>query len=299
MTAEILDGRAISRQIQAEIGAAATDWSSVHGIKPCLAAVLVGDDPASAVYVRNKQRACDRTGLESQLIRLPASAGQAEVLQIIATLNHDIRVHGILVQLPLPEAIDSSHVLDAIDPLKDVDAFHPENVGRLAQGRPRFLPCTPHGIQQLLHRHGIEVSGKRVVIIGRSDIVGKPLALLLMQRDSTVGPEAANGTVTVCHSRSPNLAETARQADILVAAIGRPKYVGPEMVKPGATVVDVGINRTDDGLVGDVDFAAVKEIAAHITPVPGGVGPLTVSMLLYNTLLAARLQHAGLQHAGN
>lgn len=299
MTAEILDGRAISRQIQAEIGAAATDWSSVHGIKPCLAAVLVGDDPASAVYVRNKQRACDRTGLESQLIRLPASAGQAEVLQIIATLNHDIRVHGILVQLPLPEAIDSSHVLDAIDPLKDVDAFHPENVGRLAQGRPRFLPCTPHGIQQLLHRHGIEVSGKRVVIIGRSDIVGKPLALLLMQRDSTVGPEAANGTVTVCHSRSPNLAETARQADILVAAIGRPKYVGPEMVKPGAAVVDVGINRTDDGLVGDVDFAAVKEIAAHITPVPGGVGPLTVSMLLYNTLLAARLQHAGLQHAGN
>ncbi len=291
MSAEILDGRAIARQIQAEIGAATSQWTETRGIKPCLAAVLVGDDPASQVYVRNKQRACARAGLESRLVRLPTSACQADVLKTVDALNHDVGVHGILVQLPLPEGLDGTCVLDAIDPLKDVDAFHPENVGRIAQGRPRFLPCTPHGIQQLLHRYDIAVSGKRVVIIGRSDIVGKPLALLLMQRTSTVGPETANGTVTVCHSRSPDLAGTARQADILVAAIGRPKYVGPEMVKPGATVIDVGINRTDEGLVGDVDFEAVRQVAGHITPVPRGVGPLTVSMLLYNTLRAARLQH--------
>ncbi len=291
MTAQILDGRAIAKQIQAEIAEQVQQWTGTHSTTPCLAAVLVGEDPASQVYVRNKQRACERVGLESRLVRLAADTSQTKILEVIAELNQASDVNGILVQLPLPSAIDSTSVLDAIDPLKDVDAFHPENVGRIAQGRPRFLPCTPHGIQQLLHRYEIPVAGKRVVIIGRSDIVGKPLALLLMQRTSALGSEAANGTVTVCHSRSPDLAELARGADILVAAIGRAKFVGPDMVKPGATVIDVGINRTDDGLVGDVDFEQVKEIAGYITPVPRGVGPLTVSMLLYNTLMAARLQH--------
>jgi methylenetetrahydrofolate dehydrogenase (NADP+)/methenyltetrahydrofolate cyclohydrolase len=245
------------------------------------------------VYVRNKQRACERTGLESQLHRLPSDTPEDDVLALIGQLNRDERVHGILVQLPLPETIRDSRVLDAVDPRKDVDAFHPENVGLIAQGRPRFLPCTPHGIQQLLHRCEIIVSGRHVVIIGRSDSVGKPLAMMLMQRNSTLGPNAANATVTVCHSRTANLAEVTRQADILVAAIGQPKFVKRDMVRPGAAVIDVGINRTDDGLVGDVDFDDVKEVAGNITPVPRGVGPLTVSMLLYNTLKAAELQVSG------
>jgi len=190
----------------------------------------------------------------------------------------------------LPSQMDQTSILDRVHPLKDVDAFHPENVGRIAQGRAQFLPCTPHGIQQLLHRSGIPVGGQHVVIVGRSEIVGKPLAMMLMQRDSTCGPEAANATVTVCHSRSSNLKDLTRQADILVAAIGRPRYISADMVQPGATVVDVGINRTENGLCGDVDFESVREVASHITPVPGGVGPLTIAMLLQNTLRAARLQ---------
>ncbi len=289
MTAILLDGKAVSKEIEKEIAAEATAVLEETGIQPTLAAVLVGEDPASQVYVRNKSRACKRVGLGSQLHRLPASTAQDELLKLVGELNVDPAVHGILVQLPLPRQINESDVLDAVHPLKDVDCFHPENVGRMSQGRPRFLPCTPHGVQQILHRGGIPVAGKEVVVVGRSEIVGKPLAMMLQQRDSTMGPTAANGTVTVCHSRTSDLPSVTRRADILVAAIGRAKFVTVEMVKPGAAVIDVGINRTEEGLVGDVDFAEVKEVAGHITPVPGGVGPLTITMLLMNTLAAAKM----------
>jgi methylenetetrahydrofolate dehydrogenase (NADP+)/methenyltetrahydrofolate cyclohydrolase len=287
VNATVLDGKSIAQQIQAELAIEVAEFIENEGIVPCLAAVLVGDDAASDVYVRNKRRACERVGLESQLYRLPAETTEDDLLALITKLNKNVDVHGILVQLPLPGHVRPTRILDAVHPSKDVDCFHPENVGRLVQGRPRFLPCTPHGVQQILHRSGISVAGKHVVVVGRSDIVGKPLAMLLMQRTSDLGPSAANATVTVCHSRTENLAELTRQADVLVAAIGHSKFITGEMVKPGAVVIDVGVNRTDEGLVGDVDYHAVKEIAGHITPVPGGVGPLTVTMLLKNTLKAA------------
>jgi methylenetetrahydrofolate dehydrogenase (NADP+)/methenyltetrahydrofolate cyclohydrolase len=228
--------------------------------------------------------------MESQLHRLPADTSEDELLRLIARLNKDEEVHGILVQLPLPPAIRTDYVLDAVHPFKDVDCFHPENVGLLSQGRPRFLPCTPHGVQQILHRYQVPVAGKHVVIVGRSDIVGKPLAMMLAAKDSHLGPDAANATVTVCHSRSANLAEITRQADILVAAIGKPRFITAEMVRPGAVVVDVGINRVAAGLCGDVDYEAVRQVASAITPVPGGIGPLTVTMLLHNTIGAAALE---------
>jgi methylenetetrahydrofolate dehydrogenase (NADP+) / methenyltetrahydrofolate cyclohydrolase len=285
-----LDGKAISKEIRAELKQEAAEFFEAYGVKPALAAVLVGEDPASEVYVRNKQKACERAGLVSHLCRLPADASEQDLLALVSRLNADPSIHGILVQLPLPGHINESRVLDLIAPAKDVDAFHPENVGLMSQGRPRYLPCTPHGIQQLLHRCGIGVSGKHAVIVGRSDIVGKPMAMMLAGRNSPTGSDGANATVTVCHSRTGNLSEITRQADILIAAIGKPKFVTAEMVKPGAAVVDVGINRTEEGLVGDVDFEAVKELAGYITPVPGGVGPLTVTMLLYNTLKAAKFQ---------
>jgi methylenetetrahydrofolate dehydrogenase (NADP+)/methenyltetrahydrofolate cyclohydrolase len=287
MTAQILDGKGIATVIQQETAQQVEELKQRTGIVPCLAAVLVGEDPASQVYVRGKQRACERAGLKSQLHKLPVETSEDDLLALVQQLNQDGDVHGILVQLPLPKAIATTRILDAVDPAKDVDAFHPENVGRIIQGRPRFLPCTPHGIQQLLHRYEIPVAGKHVVIIGRSEIVGKSLAMMLMQRDCALGPAAVNATVTVCHSRTSDLPHVTREADILVAAIGQARFVTADMVRPGATVVDVGINRTDDGLVGDVDFDAVKEIASHITPVPRGVGPLTISMLLHNTLMAA------------
>lgn len=289
--AHILDGKQMAREIEQEIRIRAEQFGDQTGVKPCLAAVLVGNDPASQVYVRNKQKACQRVGIESQLHRLEATISATELSARVAQLNADPLVHGILIQLPLPEQIAESAILDQVHPLKDVDAFHPDNVGRLVQGRPRFLPCTPHGVQQMLYRAGVEVAGKHVVVVGRSDIVGKPLALLLMQRDSTCGPTAANASVTICHSKSRDLATIARSADVLVAAIGRPAEIGADMVKSGAAVIDVGINRTESGLVGDVDFEAVKEVAGHISPVPGGVGPLTISMLLHNTISAATLQH--------
>jgi methylenetetrahydrofolate dehydrogenase (NADP+)/methenyltetrahydrofolate cyclohydrolase len=225
--------------------------------------------------------------MQSQMYRLSEATSADELLALVAKLNRakDGPVHGILVQLPLPAGIEVSRVLQAVSPLKDVDGFHPENVGRLVQGQPRFIPCTPYGIQQLLVRSGIEIAGRRVVVVGRSETVGKPMALLLMQRGA-----GGDATVTVCHSKTPDLAAVTRQADILIVAIGKPKFITAEMVKPGAAVIDVGIHRTDKGLVGDVDFAAVREVAGHITPVPGGVGPLTVTMLLVNTLAAARLQ---------
>jgi methylenetetrahydrofolate dehydrogenase (NADP+)/methenyltetrahydrofolate cyclohydrolase len=285
MAAQILDGKAMAQQIRGEIAIDAANFIETSRTVPCLAAVLVGENPASEVYVRNKQKACERAGIKSQLHRLGDDTPQDELLALIAQLNSDAAVHGILVQLPLPDQIDEPQILKAVSPLKDVDAFHPENVGRIVQGQPRFLPCTPHGIQQLLIRSGVKIAGSHAVVIGRSDIVGKPMAIMLMQRG-----EGGDATVTVCHSRTADLSAITRQADILIAAIGRPKFVKANMVKPGAAVIDVGINRTDDGLVGDVDFESVREVAGHITPVPGGVGPLTITMLLRNTLTAARLQ---------
>ena len=288
MTAKILDGKAIAKQIQAEIKTEVAEFVEQSGVTPTLAAVLVGEDPASQVYVRNKERACKRAGLNSQLHRMSSDSTTEQVLAKVNALNDDPSVHGILVQLPLPEQVDSLLVLDAVDWRKDVDAFHPTNVGLISQGRPRFLPCTPHGIVQMLHRSGVTTEGKNVCVIGRSDIVGKPMALMLVQRSSAMGGEMANATVTMCHSRTPDLPSVTRQADIVIAAVGRANFVTADMVKPGAVVVDVGINRTDDGLVGDVDFEAVSEIASWITPVPGGVGPLTVTMLLRNTFSAAK-----------
>ena len=290
MSAEILDGKAIAKQIRDELAVDVAEFIQNHGTVPKLAAVLVGDDPASQVYVRNKERACGKAGIESELHRLSNKTSEVELLGLIAKLNKDDSVNGILVQLPLPDQINEQRVLDAVSPWKDVDAFHPENVGRLSQGRPRFLPCTPHGVQQLLHRCNIATIGQHVVVIGRSEIVGKPLASMLAQKNSGLGPTAVNATVTICHSKTRDLTSITKTADILIAAIGMANFVTAEMVKPGAVVVDVGINRTDDGIVGDVDFAAVSEVASYITPVPGGVGPLTIAMLLRNTLTACALQ---------
>lgn len=285
MAAALLDGKALAVRIQAEIAEEVRAFSAQMHVTPCLAAVLVGDNPASEVYVRNKRLACERVGMTSRLIRMDAQTSQHELLALVAQLNADTAVHGILIQLPLPKQIDSHAVLCAVSPLKDVDAFHPENVGLLVQGTPRFVPCTPYGVQQLLIRSGIETAGRHAVVLGRSDIVGKPMANLLVQR----GP-GGDATVTICHSKTRDLAAITRQADILIAAIGQAQFVKADMVKPGAAVVDVGMNRLDSGkLVGDVDFDAVKEVAGHITPVPGGVGPLTVTMLLKNTLSAAIL----------
>jgi methylenetetrahydrofolate dehydrogenase (NADP+)/methenyltetrahydrofolate cyclohydrolase len=285
VSATILDGKAIAAEIQAELAVEIADFIDETGIKPTLAVILVGNHPASESYVKSKRLACERIGMEGQLHRLPESASQEELLSLIDRFNCDKSVHGILVQLPLPKHIDSESVLDVVTPLKDVDAFHADNVGRLIQGRPRYLPCTPHGIVQMLHRTNVRIPGTHVVVLGRSDIVGKPIAMMLAQRGAN-----ADATVTICHSRTKDLAAITRQADILIVAIGQAKFVKPEMVKPGAVVIDVGINRTADGLVGDVDFAAVKEVAGMITPVPGGIGPLTVTMLLHNTLTAAKLQ---------
>ncbi len=285
MTAVILDGKALAEQIRAEVAQDAAAFIKTTGVKPCLAAVLVGENPGSQTYVRNKQKACEKAGMTSVLHQLKTETTTAELLALIERLNRDTKVHGILVQLPLPKQIGEYQVLEAIRPDKDVDALHPQNVGRIVQGRPRFLPCTPQGIQQLLIRNNIQIAGANVVVLGRSEIVGKPMAIMLMQR----GP-GGDATVTVCHSRTKNLPEICRTADILIVAIGKAKFLTADMVKPGATVIDVGINRTDAGLVGDVDFDSVKEVAGYITPVPGGIGPLTIAMLLKNTLLAAKLQ---------
>jgi methylenetetrahydrofolate dehydrogenase (NADP+)/methenyltetrahydrofolate cyclohydrolase len=288
--AQILDGKALAAAMEAELAEQVADFIQNHAYAPCLAAVLVGDDPASAIYVKNKRLACERVGIESQLHRLGPGASEEELLELVSRLNNDEQVSGILVQLPLPVQIREQKVLDAVHPLKDVDCFHPENVGLLVQGRPRFLPCTPHGCLQILHRHNLPVAGKHAVVVGRSEIVGKPLATLLAQKESHLGPSACNATVTLCHSKTSNLPEICRQGDVLVAAIGRPKFVTANMIKPGAVVIDVGINRTESGLVGDIDFEAVKEIASAITPVPRGVGPMTITMLMHNTLAAARGQ---------
>lgn len=291
-TAIILDGKATAAQIRQEISVEVGDWIRAGNSLPTLAAVLVGEDAASQVYVRNKETACARIGMRSKLIRKPATTTTQEMLGLLAELNADSSVNGILVQLPLPPRMDTQAILDAVDPLKDVDAFAPVNVGLLVQGRPRFLPCTPHGVLQILARYQCKTAGKHVVVVGRSDIVGKPLANMLIQRDVGLGPEFANATVTICHSQSSELAAITRSADILVAAVGRPKLITADMVKPGAVVIDVGINRVAEGLVGDVDYGPLTAVASAITPVPGGIGPLTIAMLLRNTLIACKLQQA-------
>lgn len=276
MTATLLDGKALAARVRAQ----ARETLAGLGVRAGLAVVLVGDDPASRVYVRNKVRACEETGIRSEMHAFPASAGENEVLERVLALNRDPGIHGILVQLPLPAGINSERVLAAVSPHKDVDGFHVENLGALVAGRARFVPCTPAGVLRLLQHANVPIAGRHAVVIGRSTIVGKPAALLLLQRDATV---------TICHSKTPDLAAHARQADILVAAVGRAKLVTADMVKPGACVIDVGMNRLSDGsLAGDVDFAAVKGVAGWITPVPGGVGPMTVAMLMENTVAAAR-----------
>ena len=278
--AVIIDGKKVSSSVRQSTATEIKDFIAETGFTPGLAVILVGNNPASAVYVRNKHKACLEVGINSYEITMPEQTSEAELLAKIDELNSDENVHGILVQLPLPKHISEDNVINRISPDKDVDAFHPENVGRIVSGKYRFLPCTPAGIMELLHFYNINVSGKECVVIGRSNIVGKPMALLLL---------AENGTVTVCHSRTKDLKEVTKRADILVVAIGRPCFVSEDMVKPGAVVIDVGINRRDDGkLCGDVDYEAVAPIASMITPVPGGVGPMTITMLLKNTLTAAK-----------
>ena len=291
MTANILDGKALAEEIRREVAMGVAEMQQKHGITPGLAAVLVGDDPASAIYVRNKRRACDEVGMVSNTILLPSDSTNEQVLAQVQALNNDPRFHGILVQLPLPVQVDERLIMESLDPSKDVDGLHPFNVGKLVQGRADFVPGTPAGIQQILLRSGHDPAGANVVVCGRSDIVGKPMAILLMQR-----ADGANATVTICHTRTKNMADITRQADILVSAIGSPNVITADMVKEGAVVIDVGINRVDDDsrksgyrLVGDVNFEEVSEKASAITPVPGGVGPMTIAMLLVNTLTATRL----------
>jgi len=294
LPANIIDGKAIAEEMRADLMREIEDLKA-KGVTPGLTVVLVGEDPASQVYVRMKGKACEEAGIKSETITLPAETSEAELLSIVERLNNDETVHGILVQLPLPKQINEQHVLRAIRVEKDVDGFHPENVGKVTLGDPAgFRPCTPYGVQQMLLRTGVTVQGAHVVIVGRSNLVGRPMASLLLHKG-----EGGNATVTVCHSRTKNLPDVARQADILIAAIGVPQFVKGDWIKPGAVVIDVGTSRVDDAsakkgyrLVGDVDFEAAKEVASAITPVPGGVGPMTITMLLYNTVQAAR-QWAG------
>ena len=293
MTAKIISGKQIAEEMRAEMKQEIEELKTKHDLVPGLAVVLVGEDPASQVYVRNKKKSCEQIGVNSIEHKLAADTPEDELLAIVDKLNNDGNVHGILVQLPLPKQIDENKVLNRIMPAKDVDGFHPFNVGRMLVGDPIFLPCTPHGVQQMLVRSGAKVEGSHVVIVGRSNIVGKPVAAILMQKAA-----GANATVTVCHSRTKNLPEVTRLGDILIAAIGVPEFVKADMVREGAVVIDVGVNRVEDKskpkgfkLVGDVDFEAVKEKASAISPVPGGVGPMTITMLLHNTIRAAKVKH--------
>jgi len=285
LAAVILDGKALAERVRQRLTGEVAEFRAATGVVPGLSVVLVGEDPASKVYVRNKQKAASAAGMRDDLIRLPAETSQDDLLATIDRLNADPAVHGILVQLPLPRHINSRLVIERIDPLKDVDGFHPMNFGLLAQGSPRFVPCTPLGIVELLKDAEVETRGARVVVLGRSQVVGKPVALLLLQKG-----KGADATVTICHTGTKDPAAIAREADVLIAAMGQPELVTADWIKPGAVVIDVGIHRKDDGkLCGDVDFASASQVASRITPVPGGVGPMTVAMLLSNTLLAARL----------
>ncbi len=279
---QIIDGKAVSLASKEQTAKAVAAFRQATGVQPCLAVVLVGDDPASRVYVNNKKKACEFCGIRSLEYALPAETEKDELLALIEKLNADPSVHGILVQLPLPRPGDEEAVIAAISPQKDVDAFHPVNVGKIMQGTAELLPCTPAGILALLAAAGVTVAGKDCVVVGRSNIVGKPMAMLLLRE---------HGTVTICHSKTQNLAAKCREADILVAAVGKPKFITADMVKPGAVVIDVGVNRLENGkLCGDVDFDAVAPRTAAITPVPGGVGPMTIAMLMQNTLTAAKTQ---------
>ena len=281
MPAKIIDGKAIAAQVREEVRREVAQLRERTGRTPGLAAVLVGDDPASATYVRGKRKACEEAGIASWLHALPAGTPQADLLRLVHDLNRDPAVHGILVQLPLPQPIDERTVLEAVDAAKDVDGFTFGSIGRLVENRAVLLPCTPAGILELLDREQIPIQGRDAVVVGRSEIVGKPVAMLLLHR---------HATVTICHSRTADLAAHCRRADILVAAVGRAKLITGEMVKPGAAVIDVGINRVDGRLVGDVDFESARDRAGHITPVPGGVGPMTIAYLLSNTIQAAKAQ---------
>jgi methylenetetrahydrofolate dehydrogenase (NADP+) / methenyltetrahydrofolate cyclohydrolase len=293
MAAKIIDGKEIAQTMREEIREEVEKLSK-DGVTPGLGVILVGEDPASASYVRAKERACEKAGIYSDDNKLPADTTEDTLLAMIDRMNDDPKIHGILVQLPLPDHIDEEKLLLRINPEKDVDGFHPCNVGKMMLGQDAYLPCTPHGVVQILNRSGVEVKGAHAVIVGRSNIVGKPLANLLLQK-----VEGRNATVTVCHSATKNMAELTKQGDILIAAAGRPEMIGADMVKEGAVVIDVGVNRVEDAskkkgyrLVGDVAFEEVKEKASKITPVPGGVGPMTITMLLYNTLESAR-RHSG------
>ena len=279
MSAQIIDGKAVSAQVRARVRDEVAEFAAEAGTSPGLATVLVGDDPASEIYVRNKHAACEEAGMRSLHHGLSAEATEAELVDLVGRLNEDDEVDGILVQLPVPEQIDPDAVILALDPVKDVDGLTPTNAGLLASGARGLVPCTPSGVMELLRHQGVDLEGAEAVVVGRSNLVGRPVSSLLL---------GANATVTMCHSRTHDLAGTCARADVLVAAVGVPRLLGADAVKPGATVIDVGMNRTDDGLAGDVDFEAVKEVAGAITPVPGGVGPMTIAMLLVNTLQAAR-----------
>lgn len=282
MPAKIIDGKAVSQSIREELRTEVAALKG-RGITPGLAVVIVGDDPASRVYVNNKKKACAEVGIYSEEHALPAGTRQEELLELVRRLNQDPAIHGILVQLPLPDHLDEKAVLNTIDPDKDVDGFHPVNVGRMVVGEPCFLPCTPHGVLELIRRTGIDLTGKRAVVIGRSNIVGKPVAILLLQQ---------NATVTICHSKTRDLPAVCREADVLVAAVGRAEMVKGDWIKPGAVVIDVGVNRGGDHkLYGDVEFASASQVAGYITPVPGGVGPMTIAMLMKNTVQAAKRAH--------
>ena len=282
MAAQIIDGKKIAAETRAEIAAAVVEQKAA-GVTPGLAVIIVGENPASQVYVRNKHKACGEVGMYSEVIEMPGDTTEETLLAKIAELNEDTKIDGILVQLPLPKHIDEEKVINAIRPDKDVDAFHPVNTGKIMIGNPDFLPCTPAGVMVMLKKTGIDITGKNCVVVGRSNIVGKPMAMLLL---------GANGTVTVCHSKTKDLAAVTREADILVVAIGRADFITGDMVKEGAVAIDVGMNRRADGkLTGDVDFASAAERASYITPVPGGVGPMTITMLLQNTLTASKLHH--------
>ena len=282
MMAKLIDGKHISALVRQDVAKEVEQLKS-QGITPGMAVVIVGDDPASRIYVNNKKKACAEVGIYSEEYALPADTTQEALIALVQELNSRSDIHGILVQSPLPKGLDEKAVVENIDPRKDVDAFHAVNVGKIMIGDFHFLPCTPAGIIELLDRSGIEIEGKRCVVVGRSNIVGKPMAMLLLHR---------NGTVTICHSRTRNLPEICREADILVAAVGKAKFITADMVKPGAVIIDVGMNRNENGkLCGDVDFAAVQEIASYITPVPGGVGPMTIAMLMKNAVSAAKIQN--------
>ncbi|MDH5203176.1 MAG: bifunctional methylenetetrahydrofolate dehydrogenase/methenyltetrahydrofolate cyclohydrolase FolD [Nitrospirota bacterium] len=288
MSATLIKGSEISKQIKEELKLEITELKKKYNVIPGLATILVGEDEASKVYVGAKEKACKELGIYSERINLPGDTKEGDLLALIERLNKDDRIHGILVQLPLPRHINKTNVLYAIDPKKDVDGFHPVNIGKLMLGEPDFLPCTPHGIQELLIRSGIETDGAEVVVVGRSNIVGKPIANMLLQKK-----KGANATVTICHTGTKDLASHTKRADILIVAAGRPKAITADMVKDGVVVIDVGVNRLETGLVGDVDFDGVKEKAKAITPVPGGVGPMTIVMLMKNTVQSAKM-HAGI-----